>query len=164
MFKKEVMKIRCTHQELFEKMFYFYFNNIKAKVDLDDYEYINGPSHYNKQNQQQNNQGIFGNIPNQQNNKIKKCKEIKKLFIRNFPEEFKKILIYNRVSNPYKCLFDNMICDDKNIFSDLELAEILKFIEEKDGVSMFELLTSTRIRKPSQVANIKTGHPPFKAV
>lgn len=38
MFKKEVMKIRCTHQELFEKMFYFYFNNIKAKVDLDDSE------------------------------------------------------------------------------------------------------------------------------
>lgn len=40
----------------------------------------------------------------------------------------------------------------------------VKFIEEKDGVSMFELLTSTRVRKPSQVANIETGHPPFKAV
>ena len=35
---------------------------------------------------------------------------------------------------------------------------------DKDGISLFELLTSTRIRKPSQLANIETGHPPFKAV
>lgn len=27
LFKKEVFKIGCTHQELFEKMFYYYFNN-----------------------------------------------------------------------------------------------------------------------------------------
>ena len=35
---------------------------------------------------------------------------------------------------------------------------------DKDGISLFELLTSTRIRKPSQLANIETGHSPFKAV
>jgi hypothetical protein len=35
---------------------------------------------------------------------------------------------------------------------------------DKDGISLFELLTSTRIRKPSQLANIDTGHPPFKSI
>lgn len=38
------------------------------------------------------------------------------------------------------------------------------FHGDKDGISLFELLTSTRIRKPSQLANIETGHPPFKAI
>jgi hypothetical protein len=35
---------------------------------------------------------------------------------------------------------------------------------DKDGISLFELLTSTRVRKPSQLANIDTGQPPFKAI
>ena len=35
---------------------------------------------------------------------------------------------------------------------------------DKDGISLFGLLRSTRIRKPSQLANIETGHPPFKAI
>lgn len=29
---------------------------------------------------------------------------------------------------------------------------------------VFDLITSTRIRKPSELANIETGHPPFKVI
>ena len=40
----------------------------------------------------------------------------------------------------------------------------VKYLGDEDRISLFELETSTRIRKPSQLANIDTGHPPFKAV
>lgn len=40
----------------------------------------------------------------------------------------------------------------------------VRYIDEQDGVAVFELETSTRVRKPSQLANIDTGHPPFKAI
>ena len=40
----------------------------------------------------------------------------------------------------------------------------VKALGEIDNQTVFELLTSTRIRKPSQLANIDTGHPPFKAI
>ena len=40
----------------------------------------------------------------------------------------------------------------------------VKPLGEIENKTVFELFTSTRIRKPSQLANIDTGHPPFKAV
>ena len=40
----------------------------------------------------------------------------------------------------------------------------VRALGEIDNKTVFELLTSTRIRKPSQLANIDTGHPPFKAI
>ena len=40
----------------------------------------------------------------------------------------------------------------------------VRALGEIDNKMVFELLTSTRIRKPSQLANIETGHPPFKAI
>ncbi len=40
----------------------------------------------------------------------------------------------------------------------------VKYLGVVENKTVFELLTSTRIRKPSQLANIDTGHPPFKAI
>ncbi len=40
----------------------------------------------------------------------------------------------------------------------------VKYLGKIENKTVFELLTSTRIRKPSQLANIDTGHPPFKAI
>lgn len=39
---------------------------------------------------------------------------------------------------------------------------IVRFCGTKDGNTLFEIETSTRIRKPPQLANMETGHPPFQ--
>ena len=40
----------------------------------------------------------------------------------------------------------------------------LKKACENDGRVEIELYTSTRVCRPSQLANIDTGHPPFKVI
>ena len=40
----------------------------------------------------------------------------------------------------------------------------IKLCEDIGSESIVELHTSVRIRKPSQMANIETGHPPFRVI
>ncbi|MCR5167424.1 MAG: hypothetical protein K6C13_09430 [Oscillospiraceae bacterium] len=40
----------------------------------------------------------------------------------------------------------------------------VRLFEKDQSKTIVELYTSVRIRKPSQMANIETGHPPFRVI
>ncbi len=84
-------------------------------------------------------------------------------------------------SDNYGSVFDMIVLSEHNIKDKLlSLDEVVSLLSglspyvptqvkikkgcENDGRVEIELYTSTRVCRPSQLANIDTGHPPFKVI